>query len=325
MRGATEVLAAELKAKNYRLDFTDRKKAIALPAGICARSLCLKGCDWLEELPAELACYELDLRETRIRRLPPDLRVTFRLDLEGCTLFEELPANFECGSIVMRGCTSLRKLPEGLHVNFLDLRGCSGLFEWPSGIRIRVGRLSLSGCRGITSLPEGLERLAQLDVSDCVNLRELPEGLEVASSLELANSGLTALPASTAGVRLRWRGVPIDGRIAFRPESIAAREIVDEPNAERRRVLLERVGLERFLSEIEAEVLDEDRDAGGPRRLLRVPMPGDEDLVAVLVHCPSTGARYLLRVPPALRTCRAAIAWTAGFDNPNDYRPVAES
>ena len=45
--------------------------------------------------------------------------------------------------------------------------------------------------------------------------------------------------------------------------------------------------------EIEAyEVLDADRDAGGPRRLLGVPMPGDEDLVAVLVHCPSTGARY---------------------------------
>ena len=137
MPGATELLAAELEANNGRLDFTGQKKPIDLPVGICAKSLCLKGCDWLEELPADLACYELDLRETRIRRLPSDLRVRFRLDLEGCTLLEEMPADFECGSIVMRGCTSLRKLPDGLHVNFLDLRGCSGLSEWPSGIRIR--------------------------------------------------------------------------------------------------------------------------------------------------------------------------------------------
>jgi hypothetical protein len=66
-------------------------------------------------------------------------------------------------------------------------------------------------------------------------------------------------------------------------------------------------------------------DPGGVRRLLRVPMVDDEDLVCVMVHCPSTGGRYLLRVPPKMKTCRQAVAWTAGFDDPSRYRPLVEA
>jgi hypothetical protein len=61
------------------------------------------------------------------------------------------------------------------------------------------------------------------------------------------------------------------------------------------------------------------------RKLLRVPMKGDEDLVCVLVICPSTSRQYILRVPPTMRTCRQAIAWTAGFDNADDYHPLVET
>ena len=119
--------------------------------------------------------------------------------------------------------------------------------------------------------------------------------------------------------------MPINERIAFHPERITVNEILSAANAELRRVLLERVGLDRFLSEAGAEVLDQDRDAGGERRLLRVPMSGDEDLVCVLVHCPSTSRRYILRVPPTMKTCHQAIAWTAGFENPDDYSPLVET
>ena len=48
----------------------------------------------------------------------------------------------------------------------------------------------------------------------------------------------------------------------------------------------------------DAEVLDEDSDPGGVRRLLRVPIEDDEDLVCVMVHCPSTGGRYPSAPPP---------------------------
>jgi hypothetical protein len=96
-------------------------------------------------------------------------------------------------------------------------------------------------------------------------------------------------------------------------------------NAEVRRVMLERMGYERFLRDAGAKVLDRDTDAGGPRQLLRVPLPDDEPLVCLAVFDPSTGRRYLLRVPPRIRTCHQAAAWIAGFDNPENYQPVVET
>lgn len=107
--------------------------------------------------------------------------------------------------------------------------------------------------------------------------------------------------------------------------SITAQQILAETNAEKRRVMLERMGYEKFLTDAKAEILDEDRDTGGPRKLLKVPMEGDEDLVCVSVVCPSTDRQYVLRVPPTVLTCHQAAAWVAGFDNPDDYKPLAET
>jgi hypothetical protein len=197
--------------------------------------------------------------------------------------------------------------------------------DWPRRARVPIGRLNASGCTRLTALPAGLRRLAQLDVSNCPNLRDLPDGLEVGSWLDVGGSGVTGLPASLAGVRLRWRGVPVNERVAFRPETITVAEVLGERNAELRRVLLERFGFERFMAEAGATEIDRDRDAGGERRLLRVAMDDDEDLVCVSVVCPSTGRRYLLRVPPTMKTCRQAVAWTAGFDEPDQYAPLVET
>src|SRR3982750_1359503 len=113
-------------------------------------------------------------------------------------------------------------------------------------------------------------------------------------------------------VPLRWRGVPVDQRVAFYPETITAEEILDETNAERRRVLLERMGYDTFLTHAKAEVLHQDRDSGGVRRLLRVEMAGGEPLVCVSVICPSTDRQYVIRVPPNMESCHQAVAWVAG-------------
>ena len=277
------------------------------------------------DLPHGLRCYHLDLRGSGVRALPAGLEVEYKLDLQDCRRLEELPEGLKVGSLVLRGCTALRALPAGLDVYFLDLQGCTRLEGWPRRAQIRIGRLNASGCSRLTSLPPGLRSLAQLDVSNCPNLRELPEGLEVSSWLDIGGSGVTRLPASLTGVGLRWRGVPVDERIAFRPETITTAEILAERNAERRRVLLERFGFERFMREAGAAVVDQDRDAGGQRQLLRLSLEGDEDLVCIAVSCPSTGRRYLLRVPPTMQTCRQAVAWTAGFDDPKLYKPLVET
>ena len=227
----------------------------------------------------------------------------FAIDLQDCRALESLPESLEVDSLILRGCTALKNLP------------CA----------LKVHRLDVSGCTQLTALPDDISKLAELNVSGCSRLESLPDGLQVSGSIELAQSGLKGLPRSLDKVAIRWRGVQIDERIAFRPESFAIDEILNERNAESRRVLIERIGYEALFEKANAEVLDCDRDAGGERRLLRVQMRGDEPLVCVSVRCPSTGRQYVLRVPPQVTTCRHAVAWIAGFDDPDAYEPVVET
>jgi hypothetical protein len=297
----------------------------ALPADLRVKRLVVKDCRRLEALPAGLRCHELDAGGTPLRRLPDDLAVAFALDLSGCTALEALPAGLSAGSLVLRDCTALAALPEGLDVCFLDISGCTALSAWPQRGTLRIGRLVARGCTGLRALPPWLTRIAQLDLRGCGGIRELPPGVEITSWLDVADSGLTGLPPGARVARLRWRGVPVEARVAFRPQSITAAEVLATPNVELRRVLLERMGYARFLAAAGARVLDADRDPGGERQLLTVPLRGDEPLVCVAVRCPSTGRRYIIRVPPETRTCRQAVAWIAGFDDPDAYRPVAET
>ncbi|HEY1379147.1 MAG TPA: hypothetical protein VGF55_20260 [Gemmataceae bacterium] len=313
-----------------RLRLRDCPALEELPDGLAVRHLEIANCPRLTRLPRGLRCYEVQARGSNLTELPPDLRVDFRLDLQDSKRLTHLPAGLTVGSLNLRGCDALERLPEGLTVSFLDLTGCARLTDWPRRVSVRCGDLVLTGCTGLTRLPAGLE-VARLDLRDCANVRDLPPDLRVTTGIDVAGSGLatrfagTPLPPALRGVPLWWRGVPVSERVAFRPETVAAGEVLAEGNAERRRVMLERVGFERFTAEAGAAVLDADRDPGGERRLLRVPLPGDEDLVCVAVVCPSTGRQYVLRVPPATRTCRQAAAWLAGFDDPDEYQPVVET
>jgi hypothetical protein len=223
------------------------------------------------------------------------------------------------------GCPQLERLAEGLTVRNLDVRQCTRLTELPASVAARLLALDVSGCTELTSLPEGMLRLQFLNVGGCRNLTSLPSGIHVGSRIEVADSGLTGLPQSLRSTVVCWRGVSVPDHVAFNPDTITVREILYETNVERRRVLLERFGMERFIAAVRAEAVDIDEDAGGPRRLLRVPFQGGEDIVCLEVHCPSTGRKYVLRVPPQTRTCAEGAAWIAGFSNVRRYRPVVET
>lgn len=297
----------------------------SLPPGLRLRSLKLNDCTSLRELPADLQCQVLEARNSGLRALPDDVRVTYRLDLSGCDALETLPRGLSVGTLNLRDCRRLAALPEGLNVHFLDISGCTGLSQWPEQARLRYGHLRAQGCSGLSELPAWLDKISQLDLRDCTSLRSVPETLTVNAWIDIANTAITALPPALGDLPLRWRGVPIDERIAFRPATITVAEILDERNVERRRVLLERMGYAAFLSRSDAQIVDRDEDPGGERRLLRVPQPNDEDLLCLAVYCPSTGRQYVLRVPPQLRSCRQAAAWIAGYDNADDFQPIAET
>jgi hypothetical protein len=297
----------------------------ALPSVGGARRVIAKDCPALSELPASLDLLELDLSRSGIVELPPGIRVAFRLDLTGCQRLTKLPDDLTVGTLIVRDCFALERLPERLSCSFLDLSGCSNITELPGSLQVRGGRLRAAGLRRVQRLPSGLGPLAQLDVSGCEALRELPDDLDVRSWVDVAGSGLTALGRRSAQAALRWRGVRIDERIAFRPHELTAAEALAETNAERRRVLIERIGFAKFFAAAGAQVLDRDRDAGGPRELVTVDLAGDEKIVCLSVSCPSTGRKYLLRVPPGTPTCSRAAAWLAGFDDPSAYQPSLET
>jgi hypothetical protein len=276
-------------------------------------------------LPAGLRCYELDLTGCALEALPDDLQVESRLILDDSVRLQRLPENLKVGSLSVRNCVSLEALPEGLDCWFLDMTGCENFHQWPKHAQVRNGSVILRDCRRLTTLPTWLHRLANLNLAGCNLIDRVPEQLTLTGWLDLAGTGISALPVNLADARLRWRGVRINQRLAFAAHELSATEILQERNAELRRVMIERMGPLEFAQQAKAKVLDRDRDPGGERRLLMIPLQEDEPLVGLNCRCPSTGREYLLRVPPKTKTCHQAAAWIAGFDDPRDYHPDQET
>ena len=280
---------------------------------------------YVKKLPAGLRCYSLSLSGQSIDTLPSDLQVEFKLDLTNCSELTALPRNLKVSSLVLTNCTRLTELPPGLQVNFLQLDGCTALREWPETAQVLHGWVRARGCSELRQLPSRLGPLASLDLRNCQRISAIPEAVQIRSWIDIGGTRITSLPENLQGIGLRWRGVPVNAQIAFFPETLKGADILGERNVELRRVMIERVGFDKFIREVEAEVIDRDRDRGGERRLLRVPLANDEPIVLVSVFCPSTERQYLVRVPPSTRTCRQAVAWTAGFDDPDEYAPVQET
>lgn len=311
-----------MKKKNELLALIESGNA---PGRLETTVLNLTGLSSTAQLPAEILCHTLIWKGCPLTELPAGLQPSHKLDLSGSRQLERLPDALHVSVLVLTDCTRLEALPENLRVDFLTVDGCTGLKHWPESAKVSIGGVSARGCAGLAALPSGLGPLTTLNLRDCARLEHVPEGTEVRAWIDIGGTKIEGLPRSLAGTGLRWRGVSVTPQIAFFPETLKSADALAEGNAEVRRVMIERIGFERFLQESNARVLHEDTDPGGPRQLLQVDLESDEPLVCVSVRCPSTGRHYLIRVPPTMRTCHQAVAWTAGFDNPDDYAPVVET
>lgn len=114
------------------------------------------------------------------------------------------------------------------------------------------------------------------------------------------------------------------------PETMTVTQIRRERNTEIRRIMIERFGLDRFLTESKAIKVAEDADAQGHRRVLwdttlASPRSWNPERIRVVQVINSTpepdGTRksYFLRVPPTVRTPLEGVAWTFG-QRPETYR-----
>ncbi len=273
-----------------------------LPEGLRLVEVTILGCLNLTCLTERFYCTRLRMPGSQLRTIPADIAVEDTLDLEESDQMTHLPS-LHLRRLSLRRCANLLQLPDELEVETLDISGCNRL-RWQEFAFIQTTSLNISNC-------------AQLDY--------LPDWLIVEGEIDIANTSLTGLPQGLKRCRLLWRGIPIDERIAFHPTSITMEEILRERNVERRRVMLERVGMERFLEAVDHRVMHADIDSGGDRRLLHFAFLDGEELLVLSVACPSSGRRYLIRVPPWMKNCHEAAAWVAGFDDPREYRPISES
>lgn len=103
-----------------------------------------------------------------------------------------------------------------------------------------------------------------------------------------------------------WHGVVTTEQAIMRPNEITVDMILKEDNQEVRRVLMERMGMRRFLLEAKPEILDQDAHKINWNRALFRIKTGE---VFLYVTDPSTGRNYPIQVDPRLKTCEESDKW----------------
>lgn len=103
--------------------------------------------------------------------------------------------------------------------------------------------------------------------------------------------------------------------------TLKAKDIIKCRNAEIRRYLISEYGEKRFFEEMHARIIHQD----GTSKLLRLDIREfSEPMIMISVRDSTTDQLYLLRVPPDIKTCKDAIAWTFNM-NTQEYNPIKES
>lgn len=92
--------------------------------------------------------------------------------------------------------------------------------------------------------------------------------------------------------------------------------LLEEDNIELRRVLIQGIGYNRILEELQAVELD----AWQEYTLLKIDADADiEPIILLKMICPSTGHIHALRVPPDMKSAREAICWVNWGIDPEEF------
>jgi hypothetical protein len=122
-----------------------------------------------------------------------------------------------------------------------------------------------------------------------------------------------------------WHGVRVPAHVITAPATITVAQIEGEQNAEVRRVMIQRYGMARYLSDSGAKQISETERG----TLYRKELAGDEPIVMVKVRNstpePDGSVKdYFLRVPPTMTNASEAVAWLCG-KTAETYRPEVET
>jgi len=316
--------------------------------------LIIDGCP-IEELPANLKVVgDLHLRNLSIATIPLDLSVGKSLHISRCKNLKTIPHQIHVGdSLNVTGCgveavddefsvknrIMLRNCPikefplRRFKCEQLVFHGCNQLqkISRTGAGEIRLNVLVVNQCESFNSLPEELRAL-RCQLTDLPMLKALPRLFRCNRAIEISGTTIEKIEdAQLSSLSFRVRNVPIPAYALFEPHRIQVEEVLEMRNAEVRRMMLEQMGIDKFEQKAKRFTIDEDVDPGGKRSLIRFSPSAQRrwgvanHRVFLMCRCPSTGRVYLLQVPPTVSSCHAAAAWLAGFDDPDDYKPMIET
>ena len=99
------------------------------------------------------------------------------------------------------------------------------------------------------------------------------------------------------------------------PNQWQSQWLLTEKNAEVRRVLIQGIGYDRIIQELEAKQIDSWQEYA----LLQIDNADVEPICLLKMTCPSTGFIHALRVPPNLTSAREAIGWVNWDIDPEEF------
>lgn len=113
-----------------------------------------------------------------------------------------------------------------------------------------------------------------------------------------------------------YEGVRLPKEYELPLEQWQSNWLLQEKNAELRRVLIQGIGYDRLCQELQAVELDVWREYS----LLRIDSQVDVEPIYLLkMTCPSTSNVHATRVPPEITTAREAIRWVNWETDPEDF------
>lgn len=137
--------------------------------------------------------------------------------------------------------------------------------------------------------------------------------------------GKPAVQYSDAREEYYWHGVKVPDFVISDPSKITVEVIEVTTNAEVKRVMMEKYGIQRYMQDCGARLLHKDETG----ELYRKTAHGTEALCFVKVKNSTaepdgTFKDYFLRVPPTMKKAREAVAWTFRM-TVKEYDPALET
>jgi leucine-rich repeat protein SHOC2 len=286
----------------------------------------------------------LNLEDNQLTSLPKsigNLSSLTWLNLEDNQLVN-LPVNIVSLSnlnVLNIGNNQLTSLPQRIdkldRLTELDLSG-NQLSKLPESIGNlpRIAKLCLANNQ-LVELPENIGNLSTLDILDLQNnqLTSLPKSIKHLSNLDrlyldnnpwLDLSSLQTIPNFINVSCFNIRKLP--RKYWSKLSEWKPKWLLDEDNAEIRRVLIDRIGYEKICDELNAITIDTWREY----TLLKIDGlekvydggfdPIDtEPMVLLKMTCPSTAHTHILRVPPEMVSAEAAITWVNHGIHPDRF------